>query len=555
MNKTNLSKIRIQLWVALLQIFDREDFEEQLLELPEKIAASWHPELYLGAEITADEVRGALIAQLGGDLSLLDVASIAENAPTNASSAVDSSGSASVDGGNDVPAATPMTPNQLLLACAAQLKQLRVDKPEFLTINAAACARCEHNMVWVTNLCRGCKARSCQEACKFGAISMQDGKAYIHQEKCTKCTKCIKACSYDAIIKRLAPCVAVCPVGAISRRDDKPPVYNYKRCIHCGKCDAACHFGAISERSQLMAILYQLKKCHRKVIAVLAPSIVGQLPGNIRQIAMGLIQLGFYKVAEVAVGADETTIREAGEWVERVAKGGDNFMTTSCCTAYTQLVKRHLPQISHYVSTTLTPMAYIAHKMRLRYPDALIVFVGPCVAKRVECYENRDVDAVMEFEELTALFLANNIVTDQLPEYQFEDDSSHEGREYGLTGGVARAVSHILEKLQSETQKTEQDSLEEETDQAAGISINQVQLCCINGLDRDNVRKLKEFAAKGCSEGNLVEVMACAGGCVGGPHAAKPSQEVVKTVHSYAAEGIANGELKEFREILMQEQN
>lgn len=482
MDKNNLSKIRVKLWSALLGILGRDDFIAELESLPARIVASWQPELYYGAAVGVEEVRDYLIAQLGGDLQ---------------------------------------NPEDNLRSCGERITALYPLRRQFLTVASNVCNGCEHNQILVTDLCRGCRARPCQEACRFGAISMQHDRAYIDQEKCKKCGKCIKVCSYTAIVKRLAPCVNACPVGAVSKTVSGVPAIDFDKCIHCGRCDAACHFGAIVERSQLSAIMHQVKNGRRKVIAMLAPSIVGQLPGSIKQIAAGLVKLGFYKVVEVAVGADETSLREAKEWQERVLEAHDSFMTTSCCTAYTELVKRHVPELERFVSTTLTPMAYIARKMRKQYPEALTVFVGPCVAKRAECFDNEDIDAVMEYEELEALFIASGIVLSELSELDFDERSSEEARNFGLTSGVATAVSHLLDKRGSDL----------------------VRPYCVNGLDKAAVQQLKEFAGVGCSEGNLVEIMACAGGCVGGPHAAKPSRDVVKSVREYAASGVANREL------------
>ena len=45
--------------------------------------------------------------------------------------------------------------------------------------------------------CVGCE--SCVPVCPVEAISMNDGKAVIDQEKCTECKSCIEACPVDAI--------------------------------------------------------------------------------------------------------------------------------------------------------------------------------------------------------------------------------------------------------------------------------------------------------------------------------------------------------------------
>ena len=86
-----------------------------------------------------------------------------------------------------------------------------------LTVLQHACKGCSSNTIFVTDLCQGCVARPCEKACKFGAITIKDGRSVIDQEKCKKCQMCIKVCPYHAIVKRTVPCEDHCPVGAIKK--------------------------------------------------------------------------------------------------------------------------------------------------------------------------------------------------------------------------------------------------------------------------------------------------------------------------------------------------
>ena len=86
---------------------------------------------------------------------------------------------------------------------------------------------------------------------------------------------------------------------------------------------------------------------------------------------------------------------------------GERFMTTSCCPAYIETVEKHLPEMKPYVSDTPTPMAYTASKVRKMDPGAITVFIGPCIAKRVEATKNPDVDYVLTFEELGAILVGS----------------------------------------------------------------------------------------------------------------------------------------------------
>lgn len=53
-------------------------------------------------------------------------------------------------------------------------------------------------MPWINqNKCTGCGA--CVNICPVGAISIKNDKAIIDQSKCIKCGKCLDVCSQEAI--------------------------------------------------------------------------------------------------------------------------------------------------------------------------------------------------------------------------------------------------------------------------------------------------------------------------------------------------------------------
>ena len=360
-----------------------------------------------------------------------------------------------------------------------------------LTVLQAACKGCATNRIYVTDLCQGCVARPCQSTCKFGAISIINGRSVIDDSKCKKCQMCVNACPYKAIVKISVPCEDSCPVGAIKKDETGFASIDYEKCINCGRCTAACPFGAVHERSQIIDILKAIKS-DKKVIAMIAPSIAGQFPGNIYQLKTAIINSGFDDVYEVAQGADITANTEAKEFTERM-ENGQNFMTTSCCAGYNQLIKKHLPEIKPFVSDTKTPLYYTAEIVKKENPEAITVFVSPCVAKRAEGFENPNVDFVMNYEELGALFVAKKIQIMDLEESKYVVEASKQGRNFGYSGGVAESVKKSLK---------EEDS---------------VKPCIINGLNKDSIKQLKKYAASGVCEGcNLVEVMCCEGGCIGG---------------------------------------
>ena len=91
------------------------------------------------------------------------------------------------------------------------------------------------------------------------------------------------------------------------------------------------------------------------MVAIIAPSILGQFKTSIGQVYGAFKEIGFTDVIEVAEGAMSTTSNEAHELLEKLEEG-QKFMTTSCCPSYIELVEKHIPDMKPYVSTTGSPM-------------------------------------------------------------------------------------------------------------------------------------------------------------------------------------------------------
>lgn len=377
------------------------------------------------------------------------------------------------------------------LAVYAKMALERVNpRTEILTVVDEACTACVDTSYIVTNLCRGCVASPCQMNCPRNAISFgNNGQANIDPEKCVNCGICKSVCPYHSIVYVPVPCEEACPVGAIHKDEHGVEHIDDSKCIYCGKCVNACPFGSIFEVSHIIDIFKAIDNSGQQVIALPAPSIMGQFNCDTGKLISALRKLGFDDVVEVALGAMETTTNEAAELKERL-DSGQTFMTTSCCSAYVQVVDKHLNQLKPFVSHTRSPMHYAAIIARNKYPEAKIVFIGPCIAKRKEAIDDQNVDFVMTFEELGAFFKGFEIVVDEC-EYSLLNPISKESRGFGRAGGVIDAVK------------------------AEGIQVD-IRAVQIEGLNKKSMSLLKAFC-KGKGTGNFIEVMACEGGCIAGP--------------------------------------
>ena len=366
-------------------------------------------------------------------------------------------------------------------------------KDNIMCVIDEACSACVQINYKITNLCRGCTARSCQVNCPKKAVHVKEsGQAWIDHDACISCGICHKSCPYHAIVYIPVPCEEACPVKAISKDEKGIEHIDESKCIYCGKCLNACPFGAIFEISQVFDVLHRIRK-GEQVVAIVAPSILGQFKTTIEQVYGALKQVGFTDVIEVAQGAMDTVSNEAHELIEKLEEG-QKFMTTSCCPSYIELVNKHIPAMKPYVSGTGSPMYYAARIAKEKYPDAKVVFIGPCVAKRKEAQRDEAVDFIMTFEEMASVFAGLDIQMEQAKPYSMSFTSVREAHGFAQAGGVMGAVKAYLK---------------EEADK-----INAVQVA---NLDKKAIGSLRAYAKTGKAPGQFIEVMACEGGCITGP--------------------------------------
>ena len=378
------------------------------------------------------------------------------------------------------------------LAAYASEIPARTKNPEpFISILTEGCSACLESQTTVTDLCRSCLARPCVGNCPKQAVHVKNGRAVIDRDTCVNCGICAKACPFHAIVQVPLACADACPVEAVGKTEAGRVAIDHEKCIRCGRCQTACPFGAIMACSQMADVILKIKR-GKRVVALLAPALIGIFPNEPAKLYGALLKLGFADVYEVAAGADETARLEAHELTERLSTG-ETFMTTSCCPAWVETVKRHLPELARFVSHTPSPMRLTARMARADDPDAVLVFIGPCAAKRTEATQHGIPDHILTAEELGALLIAAGIDVDACEPAASACTGSRDGLCFAVTGGVAAAVTAQLPKGSAPKPYV------------------------INGLSPKMLRLLATFAKTGKAPGQIVEVMCCEGGCTAGP--------------------------------------
>ncbi|MFR5703651.1 MAG: 4Fe-4S dicluster domain-containing protein [Eubacterium ramulus] len=403
-------------------------------------------------------------------------------------------------------------------------------EPPLMQVIPSACNACEDNVYEVSNLCRGCLAHSCMEVCPRDAITHVDGQAHIDESKCIKCGKCKSACPYDAIGKKVRPCSVACGVKAIESDEYGRAVINQDKCLSCGMCMVSCPFGAIADKSQI----FQLIRCMKnggEVVAEIAPAYAGQFGKEATpdKIYAALLKLGFSQVYEVALGADIGAVTEAHDYVYHVKTGEKPFLLTSCCPAWSMLAKKQFPEIIDSVSKELTPMVATARSIKKEHPNAKVVFIGPCAAKKLEAMRKTvrsDVDFVITFEELDAMFEARGIDPKTIESQGHLHDATAAGRGYAVAGGVSKAIENCIHEYYPDVE---------------------VQIEHVEGLDE--CKKVLMLAKAGRKNGYLIEGMGCPGGCVAGAGTLIPVPEAKKDVQQIVKDSTKKLPPKQLREI------
>lgn len=370
----------------------------------------------------------------------------------------------------------------------------------------SACEGCPITRFVVTDNCQKCMSKKCQQACNFQAISMLRDRAYIDPQKCKECGKCAQACPYNAIADLMRPCKRSCPVNAISMDENNIVVIDEEKCIRCGQCIKDCPFGAIGDRSYMVEIINHIAE-GKKVYAMLAPAGEGQFGTNVTMnaVADACRQIGFTDVVEVALGGDLVADSEAEEWAEAYKEG--KKMTTSCCPAFVNMIRKHFPEVYNNMSTTISPMAAVSRLIKAKDPEAITVFFGPCIAKKSEVCNERgkgNADYALTFEELDAMFEAKGISI--APTDDYVQQGSIYGKRFGNAGGVTKAV------LQAFKEKS--------------VNAENVKVRQCNGADE--CKKALMLLKVGKLPEDFIEGMCCEGGCVNGPGSVKRELEAKK---------------------------
>ena len=304
-------------------------------------------------------------------------------------------------------------------------------------------------------------------------------------------------------------CIRTCPVKAISFSDNQAQIIS-DDCIYCGLCKNSCPQDAKAVHSDMDFLRNWLLE-KREIVISIAPSFLSDFyKSDFNSMREALKTLGVREVYQTAEAA--TVVKRRYE--REIANKRSPIIISSACPTVNLLIQKHHPALIPYLSNTPSPMHIHKRMLDERHPDALKVFIGPCLSKRYEAEVDDTMDAVISFVELKHWLEESQV------DWKRTDTDNPKGRTnaFPVSGGIIRSFAR------------------HEPDYHY-LSVDGIE-ACEQALSDIN---------EGIIDNAFIEMSACDNSCTGGPlrntHTKKPLKSVINirqntTFEDYPVEGL-----------------
>lgn len=234
--------------------------------------------------------------------------------------------------------------------------------------------------------------------------------------------------------KNCYACVRACPASAIKVQAEQAKIMK-ERCIGCGKCLKVCPKNAKQVQSELYKVKEYLSQDEKVVVSV-APSFAALWGEESKKLPGLLKKLGFCAVEETVVGAELVT----RVYETYAHMPGDQCYITSCCPTVNAMIQKHFPEIIPFLIPVVSPVACHSKLLKQKYgKETKVVFLGPCLSKKIEGIEEDTLDAVLTFEEFYDWIEEEKIEIKEQLVMPFEATQVSQ-RLYPIVGGVTATI-------------------------------------------------------------------------------------------------------------------
>jgi NADH-quinone oxidoreductase subunit G len=462
---------------------------------------------------------------------------------------------------------TPPEPGMVVRTQTAEIREMRRITIELLLANHhQGCTTCSKSATCkLLDLARRLGVDKVRFKSVARAERVDDSNPSLIRDpnKCVLCGDCVRVCSevqgigaIDFAHRGATSCVS--------------PAFGHDlgqvECVFCGQCARVCPTGAIVPKPEIEAVWADLANPRKRVIAQIAPAVrvaVGEAFGlgagsdETGRIVAALRLLGFAAVFDTSFAADLTVIEEATEFLQRAAAGKRLPQFTSCCPAWVRFAEQYYPELLPHLSSCRSPQQMFAALAREVLPkdlgvaatDLVIVSIMPCTAKKAEklrpefARDGRpDLEHVLTTQELIRMIEGAGIDFAALTPASLDlplGFKTGAGVIFGNSGGVSEAVvRYAYEKVTGKPlAQVEFTALRGESgcrEAVVALGDTSVRLQAVYGLRQ--ARIVADQVKAGTSHADLIEVMACPGGCIGGagqPVGAEPTARRQRTEGLY----------------------
>ncbi|WP_422482220.1 [Fe-Fe] hydrogenase large subunit C-terminal domain-containing protein [Pleomorphochaeta sp. DL1XJH-081] len=310
-----------------------------------------------------------------------------------------------------------------------------------------------------------------------------NAKLYPIYTELTECRDCYK-------------CVRACPVKSIQVKEARAVVVR-DRCISCGRCVDTCPSHAKKIRNDV-EVARELLRSRDQVFVSLAPSYASEFSQTPEAVMVALRKLGFSAISETAIGASLVSAAIDCHMQKDV---GRSWISTAC-PSVVELVYRYHPELIKDLAPIPSPLqCHSAYLRQLYGNDIGIVFIGPCIAKKVEADQSPGFpDVALTFRELRTWFDQEGLDLKAIQEHGITEETvgqlvpaeAGESTLYPVEGGMVATFG-----------------IGKDVFQDRAVSVSGVEFVTETLMDLQHAPETESMP--------FLELLNCEGGCINGP--------------------------------------